>query len=108
MKRTEQDDQFGIEFARQLRPFYDEAMAAGETEKAFAKRLGVDRGGLQRYLKKHATPGLRTVVLAFHEFGIIIPYADIDTRPLISRKARRRSRGSELQMELPLTIEAPQ
>jgi transcriptional regulator with XRE-family HTH domain len=107
MKRTQHDEQFGIEFARQSRPIYEKAIEAGETEKAFAKRLGVDRGGLQRYLRKYATPSLRTVVLAFREFGIAIPYAGIDTTPMISRKGRRR-RVSELQMDLPLTIEAPE
>jgi transcriptional regulator with XRE-family HTH domain len=107
VKRTEADEQFGIEFARQLQPFYDKAIRAGETEKLFAKRLGVDRGGLQRYLRKHATPSLRTVVLAFREFGIAIPYAGTDTAPLISKKAKTRRFPSELQMDLPLTIEAP-
>ncbi len=108
MKRTPEDQQFGEEFARQLQPHYDRALAAGETEKVFARRLGVDRGGLQRYLKKHATPGLRTIVCAYREFGIVIPYADTGTAPLVSRKGRRRRYSSDLQMTLPLTIEAPE
>ncbi len=108
MKRTPDDQQFGEEFARKLQPFYDRALAAGETEKVFARRLGVDRGGLQRYLKKHATPSLRTIVCAYREFGIVIPYADIGTAPLISRRGRRRRYISDLQMTLPLTIEAPE
>src|SRR5258708_34387551 len=108
MKRTEDDQQFGAEFAKRLLPFYDRALAAGETEKAFARRLGVDRGGLQRYLKKHAAPSLRTVVLAYREFGISIPYAGVETGPFVSRKGRKHGRSSELQMDLPLTIEPPQ
>jgi transcriptional regulator with XRE-family HTH domain len=108
MKRTAEDEQFGAEFAKSLLGFYERAIAAGETEKAFARRLGVDRGGLQRYLKKHAAPSLRTVVLAFREFGISIPYAGVQTTPLVSSKAKRRRRTSDLQMDLPLTIEAPQ
>lgn len=108
MKRTEEDQQFGMEFAKRLQTFYDQAIADGGTEKAFARRLGVDRGGLQRYLKKHATPSLRTAVLAFREFGICIPHSGIDTLPLVSKKGRKRRRLSELQMDLPLTIEAPQ
>lgn len=108
MKRTEEDEQFGAEFARRLQSFYDRAIAQGETEKAFARRLGVDRGGLQRYLKKNATPSLRTVVLAFREFGIAIPYAGVQTSLLVSKKARKRRATSILQMDLPLTIEAPQ
>jgi len=107
MKRTSEDQQFGEEFARQLQPYYDRALAAGETEKVFARRLGVDRGGLQRYLKKHATPSLRTLVRAYREFGIVIPYADTDTSALVSRRGRKRRLSSELQMTLPLTIEAP-
>jgi transcriptional regulator with XRE-family HTH domain len=108
MKRTPDDQQFGEEFARKLQPHYDRALAAGETEKVFAGRLGVDRGGLQRYLKKHATPSVRTLVCAYREFGIVIPYADTGTGPLLSRTGRRRRHSSDLQMTLPLTIETPE
>ncbi len=108
MKRTQEDQQFGEEFARKLQPHYDRALGAGETEKAFARRLGVGRGGLQRYLTQHATPSLRTIVCAYREFGIVIPYADTGTAPLISRRGRRRRYRSDLQMTLPLTIEAPE
>jgi len=108
MKRTDEDHEFGGEFAKRLRPFYEKALASGETEKGFAKRLGVDRGGLQRYLRTNAMPSFRTIVLAYREFGISIPYAGIEPGPLISRTGKRRRRTSELQMDLPLTIEAPQ
>lgn len=108
MKRTDEDQQFGVEFAQRLKPLYEQALARGETERAFARRLGVDRGALQRYLRKNAMPSLRTVVLAYREFGIAIPYAGVQTYALISKKGRRRKGASELQMDLPLTIEAPQ
>ncbi len=108
MKRTQEDQQFGEEFARRLQPFYDRAMATGETEKVFARRLGVDRGGLQRYLKRHATPSLRTLVFAYREFGIAVPYAETGTAALVSGRGRRRRAVSELQMKLPLTIDAPE
>lgn len=106
MKRTDEDRQFGVEFAKRLRPVYDRALASGQTEKEFARRLGVDRGGLQRYLRANAMPSFRTIVLAYREFGIAIPYAGTESTSLVSRKARRR-RASELQMDLPFTIEAP-
>ena len=108
MKRTDEDKQFGAEFARRLRPFYERALADGQTEKEFARRLGVDRGGLQRYLSKHAMPSFQTIVRAYREFGIVIPYAGTEAGPLVSGKSRRRRKTSELQMDLPLTIEAPQ
>jgi len=108
MKRTDEDHQYGIEFAKRLRPFYSRALSGGQTEKEFAKRLGIDRGGLQRYLKENAMPCFRTIVLAYREFGIIVPYADTDSLTLVSGKAKRRRRISELQMNLPLTIEAPE
>ncbi len=107
MKRTEEDRQFGIEFAKRLKPLYGKARAEGQTEKEFARRLGVDRGGLQRYLKINAMPSFRTIVLAYREFGIAIPYASTDSRPLISGRSTRRRKILELQMDLPLTIEAP-
>lgn len=106
MKRTGEDKQFGVEFAKQLRPLYEGALATGQTEKDFARRLGVDRGGLQRYLRTNAMPSFRTIVMAYREFGIAIPYAGTSPIPVISGRARRRQRISELQMNLPLTIEA--
>lgn len=105
MKRTEDDKQFGAEFAKRLRPFYEKALAEGQTERGFATRLGVDRGGLQRYLRTSAMPGFRTIVLAYREFGIVIPYAGTEPRPLVSGRGKRRRQASGLQMTLPLTIE---
>jgi hypothetical protein len=70
--------------------------------------LGVGRGGLQRYLRSGAMPGFRTIVLAYREFGIAIPYAGTGSVPLVSGRGKRRRVTSELQMDLPLTIEAPQ
>jgi transcriptional regulator with XRE-family HTH domain len=108
MKRTDEDHEFGVEFSRRLKSFYENALASGQTEKEFAKRLGVDRGGLQRYLRSNAMPSFRTIVLAYREFGIAIPYAGVEPLSLLVRKAKRRRRTAELQMDLPLTIEAPQ
>lgn len=108
MKSTDEDRQFGAEFARQLRPFYKQALARGQTEKEFSRRLGVDRGGLQRYLRAGAMPGFRTIVLAYREFGIAIPYADTEPLSLVSGRGRRPRKRPALQMDLPLTIEAPQ
>ena len=108
MKRTDEDRQFGVEFTKRLRPLYEKALADGQTEREFAKRLGVDRGGLQRYLKSGAMPSFRTIVLAYREFGIVIPYASVDSMRLVSVKGKRRRKTSKLQMDLPLTIEAPQ
>lgn len=108
MKRTEEDRQFGAEFAKRLRPFYERSLTDGQTEKEFARRLGVDRGGLQRYLRTSAMPSFRTIVLAYREFGIAIPYADTESAVLASGRGKRRRKTSILQMDLPLTIEAPQ
>jgi transcriptional regulator with XRE-family HTH domain len=108
MKRTDEDQQFGVEFAKRLRPFYKKALADGQTERAFARRIGVDRGGLQRYLKTNAMPSFRTIVLAYREFGISIPYAGTDSGALISGGTKRRRQASDLQMNLPLTIESPE
>ena len=107
MKRTQDDQQFGAEFAKRLRPFYDKALAEGQTEKEFARRLGVDRGGLQRYLRTNAMPSFRTIVRAYREFGIAIPYAKTESTSLVAGRGKRRLKTSELQMDLPLTIEAP-
>jgi transcriptional regulator with XRE-family HTH domain len=108
MKRTDEDQWFGAEFAKRLRPFYKSALAGGQTEREFARRLGIDRGGLQRYLRTGAMPSFRTIVFAYREFGIAIPYAGTESGSLVSGKSKRRRRISEFQMNLPLTIEAPQ
>jgi transcriptional regulator with XRE-family HTH domain len=108
MKRTEEDQQFGVEFAKRLKPLYERAMADGQTERTFARRLGVDRGGLQRYLRTSAMPSFRTIVLAYRQFGISIPYAGTESLELVSGRGKRRRKTSELQMDLPLTIESPQ
>jgi transcriptional regulator with XRE-family HTH domain len=106
MKRTEEDRLYGEEFARRVRPYYERALATGQTADAFALRLGVKRGALQRYLRDSATPSLRSVVFAYREFGIAIPYDGIDVKAVAGRRARRKRTLSELQMKLPLTIEA--
>jgi transcriptional regulator with XRE-family HTH domain len=108
MKRTDEDQQFGSEFAKRLRPFYEKALADGQTEKEFARRLGVDRGGLQRYLRTSAMPSFSTIVRAYREFGIVVPYAGTESAPLVSGRSKRQRKTSGLQMNLPLTIEAPQ
>src|SRR5258708_37986552 len=108
MKRTDEDQECGAEFAKRLRPFYQKALAEGRTETEFARRLGIDRGGLQRYLRTSAMPSFCTIVRAYREFGIVIPYAGTDSLALISGRGKRRRKASELQMNLPLTIEAPQ
>lgn len=107
VKQTDEDRAFGSEFARQLRPFHKKALADGQTEEQFAKRLGIRRGGLQRYLRSGAMPGFRTIALAHREFGIAIPYGDIDAGTLLPGIAKRRRKISGLQMDLPFTIEAP-
>lgn len=53
-------------------------------------------------------PSFRTIVLAYREFGIAIPYANAASVAFFSGKAGKRRASSELQMDLPLTIEAPQ
>jgi transcriptional regulator with XRE-family HTH domain len=108
MKRTYEDQQFGAEFAKRLKPLYEKALADGKTEKEFARRLGVDRGGLQRYLRTSAMPGFRTIVLAYREFGIAIPYAGTASAPLVSGRGKRHRKTSEFQMDLPLTIATSQ
>lgn len=104
MKRTLEDQQFGEDFAEKLRPFYDRALAKGETEKSFARRIGVDRGGLQRYLRDKATPSVRTLVFAYREFRIVIPYAQIDTKALVRRRTPLRESSAQFQLDLPFSI----
>ena len=107
MKRTEEDRIYGEEFAQRLRPHYERAIEREQTAEAFARRLGVRRGALQKYLLKSATPSLRSVVFAYREFGIAIPYGGIDVTTIVAKRSRGKPPRSEFQMNLPFTIEAP-
>lgn len=53
-------------------------------------------------------PSFRTIVLAYRQFGITIPYANIESTRLVAARSRTRGEATGLQMDLPLTIEAPQ
>ena len=90
LKRTPDDDAFAAEFGRQLRIKYDNAKTDPQepvTDQVFAASIGVKRHQLGQYLLGAAMPGVRTVVLAFREHGISVPYAEIRLQEAIEGSA---------------------
>ena len=114
MKQTDQDLAFAKEFARQLRPKYENARKLApeipkvKFDEAFAMSLGVDRAALWKYLNstKPPTPAIRTIVLAFKNYQISVHYGDVNTRDLVTKRTPRRRSISALQMDLPFFIRA--
>lgn len=103
MKRTPEDDVFLEQFASQLRSFYDKATADGVTDENFAVTLGISRAALKKYLSGTAMPCLRSVVLAYTQYGLLVPYLGV---PLFTGRKRQLKRAAVQQLELPFEIRA--
>jgi transcriptional regulator with XRE-family HTH domain len=105
MKRTPEDDAFAAEFGRELNLSYAASKSAGVTDQAFAKSIGVERAQLEKYLRGEAMPSVRTVVLAYRQYGIAITYERIPTTGALPKGSRRKRQSRETaQFLLPFTI----
>ena len=71
----------------------------------FARKLDVSRAALKKYLAGRATPGLRTVALAYGNLGINVSYGKFDAKLLCAR-GRSNRRSPEAQLLLPFAIES--
>jgi transcriptional regulator with XRE-family HTH domain len=106
MKRTLEDDEFAAEFGRRLKAHYDASIlktdkGKGPSDEKFAASLDVSRAALKKYLAGEAMPTVRTAVLAYHKYGINIPYLGT---PLFSGKTRTKGRVSTEQLILPFSV----
>lgn len=110
MKQTEADRRFALEFGNKLTPLYErevKAMGALKSPADFAHCLGVSTGALQKYLRGQAMPSLRTVIKAYDEFGILIPYEGRNPSKIVQARGKKRATVPDIQMSLPLIIESP-
>jgi transcriptional regulator with XRE-family HTH domain len=106
MKRTADDDVYVARFALELRQKYERAKKNGVTDQVFAESIGVERPSLDRYLDGEAMPSVRTVVLAYKNHEVAVPYMEISVEKALPRKTRSRAPLVSDQMVLPLKIEA--
>jgi len=99
------DKAFMSVFAQKLR---DRREKAKESENVsyeeFARKLGLTRAGLLKYLKEENVPSPQMLETIYRVWGVQVGYGDLDTK-LIKSRARRNRRSSEAQMLLPLAIE---
>jgi transcriptional regulator with XRE-family HTH domain len=70
----------------------------------FARRLGVTRAGLHKYLNEKNVPSLDILERA-KALGVEVRYGDLDVT-LIKKRAKIDNTSSEAQMILPLAIES--
>jgi len=107
MKRTpEDDDAFVAQFAEELNLHYRRAKKREVTDQDFADSIGVKRAQLDRYLEGGPLPSLRTVALAYQNYGIAIPYAGIPISPVVGSSRPRRRKAKTEQLLLPFTLRA--
>jgi transcriptional regulator with XRE-family HTH domain len=104
-KRTADDDAFVVSFASELRREYGKAKRNGVSDQAFAESIGVERPQLNRYLDGESMPSVRTVVLAYQEYAIAIPYRRVSLQRALPKKGRRKEQDRLAQLVLPFTIQ---
>ncbi len=99
------DKAFMNVFAQKLR---DRREKAKESENVsyeeFARKLGLTRAGLLKYLKEQNVPSPQMLETIYRVWGVQVGYGELDTR-LIKSRARRNKESSEAQMLLPFAIE---
>jgi len=106
MKQTQIDRAYALKFGRRLTPHYSRAVPARMSAAAFARLLGVTSGGLKKYLAGTSMPSLLTIVKAYREFRIAIPYDGFHVVPAV-RASKSKQSGTEFQMSLPFSISSP-
>ena len=103
MKRTVEDEAFGIAFGRELAVQYANAKDRQVSDEDFAYSIGVTRPQLNRYITGQVTPGVRTVALAYREYKINVAYAGI-VLGSGRRSTRRGQKPPPEQLVLPVTL----
>jgi len=104
MKRTAEDDAFASDFGRKLNLKYADAKRIGVSDQVFSRSIGVERAQLDRYLRGEAMPSLRTVVLAYREHGISVPYGSAKAYPAFSGRRTSNREPVTTQLLLPFSI----
>jgi transcriptional regulator with XRE-family HTH domain len=108
VKRTSDDERFGVEFGRELKVHYIRATEKGVggpelSDEDFAATLDVTRPALRKYLNGAAMPTLRVIVLAFLRYGINVPY--FGTSLFGGKRPKRQVSSAPTQLVLPFSVQ---
>ena len=104
MKRTNEDDQFALEFGRQLKLRYQAlrtARDASMSEEQFAATLDVSRAALRKYLNGKAMPTVRTAALAYLKHGVSASYFGT---ALFGKRRPKTAASPPAQLVLPFSV----
>lgn len=106
MKRhSPRDKAFMKVFADKLRARREKAKREDKVPyEEFAKRVGLTRAGLLKYLNEENVPSPQVLETVYRVWGVQVGYGDLDLN-LIKTRAKQNKRSSEAQMLLPLAIE---
>jgi len=106
MKRhSPRDKAFMKAFADKLRARREKAKREENVSyEEFAKRVGLTRAGLLKYLNQQSVPSPQVLEAVYRIWGIQVGYGDLDVS-LIKTRAKQNRSSSEAQMLLPLAIE---
>lgn len=106
MKRhSPRDKAFMKAFADKLRARRQQAKDEENVPyEEFAKRVGLTRAGLLKYLNEENVPSPQVLETIYRVWGVQVGYGDLDLA-LINTRAKQNKRSDEAQMLLPLAIE---
>src|ERR1700722_4406164 len=107
MKQTQEDRDFARKFSRALQPHVTGEQNQRRPLAGLPEKLGGTAAGLQKQLAG-GTPSIRTVAFAYVNYGVSVPYVDIEVTKAISAKRKtKRGQTLEQQLFLPLEITVP-
>jgi transcriptional regulator with XRE-family HTH domain len=98
-RSTRGDQDFKRRVAEEFTRARDEAREKGVSTEQFARKLGITRAALHKYLTQQAIPSLRVLDNARRFFGVHIPYGELGESYLKSKKRDHR------QLELRFSVE---
>jgi transcriptional regulator with XRE-family HTH domain len=77
---TRKDEAFKRRVAAEFRRALDRALAKGFSVEDFARKLGVTRAALHKYLHQESVPSLRVLDRARKYWGVRLTYGDLGDR----------------------------
>src|SRR5689334_18861721 len=97
--------EFAKTFGERLRPHYERAKRERKLT-LLAKTLGVTAPALDKYVKGVTMPGINTMVLAYRQLAIAVPFEGVDLAKLLHRRVGRKRPSSLSQLSFPFMLQA--
>lgn len=109
MTRKEPGQEFVSLFAHKLQQVYARKRRSknnqrGMTDEEFARSIGVERSQLKKYLLGGPMPSLHTVVSAYREHQILVPYDGVKLTTIV-RQRKASETPTEIQLTFPFSIQ---